>query len=216
MIYSKIYNPITKKFVNIKSKQGKKILETYINQNGGGMTIDKILQIISGLSCPISHDLMVDPVIISSGITFERAEIEHWLSMGKRSCPSTNIEIIPSVIIDNIKTRECIIELKKIILEELKNLEMESKKFQDRDLYDKTQAIIQQLENHSEKLVSWEQNRSSEREAEKRAATMPKPNTLLGRLMEAPSSNSPRELSNPLPSSSGNRPIMFGTNPDRQ
>lgn len=226
MKYSKIYNPLTKRLVNIKSKQGKKILENYINQNGGGMTIDEILRLLSGLSCPISLDLMVDPVIISSGITFERAQIEEWFSLGNRFCPFTKTPIISPTIFENTKTRECIIEFKKIITEELKILELQSLKSQDKDLYDKTQSILKQLEAHNEKFASWEQNRSEKRKAEKTAATMPRPNTLLGSLLASDntrrnSSMAPgvdtsvhTELSSPLPSNSTNRPLMFGTNVD--
>ena len=226
MKYSKILNPITKRLVNIKSKQGKKILENYINQNGGGMTIDEILRLLSGLSCSISLDLMVDPVIISLGITFEREQIEEWFSLGNRFCPFTKIPIISPIIIENTKTRECIIEFKKIILEELKNLEIQSLKSHDKDLYEKTQSILKQLEAHNEKFASWEQNRSKKREAEKIAVTMPRPNTLLNSLLA--SDNTRRdisvassadtsvhaELSSPMPTDSTNRPLMFGTNVD--
>ncbi|XP_078447247.1 U-box domain-containing protein 45-like [Wolffia australiana] len=41
------------------------------------------------LYCPISLQLMYDPVIISSGQTYERACIEKWLSEGHRTCPKT-------------------------------------------------------------------------------------------------------------------------------
>lgn len=41
--------------------------------------------------CPISLDLMRDPVIISTGITFDRDNIERWIFSGKRkTCPVTN------------------------------------------------------------------------------------------------------------------------------
>ena len=48
------------------------------------MTLEEILKLLSGLSCPISLDLMVDPVIIASGITFERTQIGEWFSLGNR------------------------------------------------------------------------------------------------------------------------------------
>lgn len=226
MKYSKIYNPLTKRLVNIKSKQGKKILENYINQNGGGMTIDEILRLLSGLSCPISLDLMVDPVIISSGITFERAQIEEWFRLGNRFCPSTKIPLISPTIFENTKTRDCIIEFKKIIIEDLKNLEIQSIKSQDKDLYDNTQSILKQLEAHNEKFASWEQNRAEKREAEKRSAIMPRPNTLLGHLIatdntrrdismvSAVDTTANAESSSALPSNSTNPPLMFGTNVD--
>ncbi|XP_065851564.1 U-box domain-containing protein 21-like [Euphorbia lathyris] len=40
--------------------------------------------------CPISLDLMKDPVTLSSGITYDRESIESWLQNGNFSCPVTN------------------------------------------------------------------------------------------------------------------------------
>ncbi|KAK4476479.1 hypothetical protein RD792_015633 [Penstemon davidsonii] len=40
--------------------------------------------------CPISMELMKDPVIISTGVTYDRINIEKWfLTYEKRSCPAT-------------------------------------------------------------------------------------------------------------------------------
>jgi hypothetical protein len=40
--------------------------------------------------CPISLDLMKDPVTLSSGITYDRESIEAWLEGGSFTCPATN------------------------------------------------------------------------------------------------------------------------------
>ncbi|KAF9667473.1 hypothetical protein SADUNF_Sadunf15G0026700 [Salix dunnii] len=40
--------------------------------------------------CPISLDLMKDPVSLSSGITYDRESIETWLNGGNFTCPVTN------------------------------------------------------------------------------------------------------------------------------
>ncbi|XP_028756642.1 U-box domain-containing protein 21-like [Neltuma alba] len=40
--------------------------------------------------CPVSLDLMKDPVTLSSGITYDRASIERWLEDGNFTCPVTN------------------------------------------------------------------------------------------------------------------------------
>ncbi|KAI4379072.1 hypothetical protein MLD38_005412 [Melastoma candidum] len=37
--------------------------------------------------CPISLDLMKDPVTMSSGITYDRESIEAWMEAGNRTCP---------------------------------------------------------------------------------------------------------------------------------
>ncbi|KAK7839696.1 u-box domain-containing protein 12 [Quercus suber] len=39
--------------------------------------------------CPISHELMRDPVITCTGQTYERASIETWLNEENRNCPVT-------------------------------------------------------------------------------------------------------------------------------
>ncbi|CBI26797.3 unnamed protein product, partial [Vitis vinifera] len=40
--------------------------------------------------CPISLDLMKDPVTLSTGITYDRESIEMWIEAGNRTCPITN------------------------------------------------------------------------------------------------------------------------------
>lgn len=43
--------------------------------------------------CPISLQLMYDPVIISSGQTYERVCIEKWFSDGHNNCPKTQQQL---------------------------------------------------------------------------------------------------------------------------
>ncbi|KAE9603061.1 hypothetical protein Lal_00042402 [Lupinus albus] len=45
------------------------------------------------LRCPISLQLMYDPVIIGSGQTFERVCIEKWFSDGHNTCPKTQHQL---------------------------------------------------------------------------------------------------------------------------
>ncbi|KAJ7970243.1 RING-type E3 ubiquitin transferase [Quillaja saponaria] len=40
--------------------------------------------------CPISLDLMKDPVTLSTGITYDRESIERWFEAGNCTCPVTN------------------------------------------------------------------------------------------------------------------------------
>ncbi|XP_019171258.1 PREDICTED: U-box domain-containing protein 21-like [Ipomoea nil] len=56
------------------------------NKNGGG---GRELRIPSNFVCPISLDLMKDPVMLSTGITYDRDGIEAWLEAGNRTCPLT-------------------------------------------------------------------------------------------------------------------------------
>ncbi|KAI4354218.1 hypothetical protein L6164_003106 [Bauhinia variegata] len=39
--------------------------------------------------CPLSKELMRDPVIVASGMTYDRAFIQQWLRTGNRICPQT-------------------------------------------------------------------------------------------------------------------------------
>ncbi|XP_068667561.1 U-box domain-containing protein 8-like [Aristolochia californica] len=43
--------------------------------------------------CPISLEIMSDPVILSSGHTFDRASIQRWLDSGNRTCPITKLPL---------------------------------------------------------------------------------------------------------------------------
>lgn len=45
------------------------------------------------LRCPISLQLMYDPVIIDSGQTYERICIERWFSDGHKICPKTQLKL---------------------------------------------------------------------------------------------------------------------------
>ncbi|KAK9282494.1 hypothetical protein L1049_005413 [Liquidambar formosana] len=40
--------------------------------------------------CPLSLELMLDPVIVASGQTYERASIQKWLDHGLNICPKTH------------------------------------------------------------------------------------------------------------------------------
>lgn len=54
------------------------------------MNPDVELTIPSHFRCPISLDLMKDPVTLSSGITYDRENIEKWIEDGNQTCPVTN------------------------------------------------------------------------------------------------------------------------------
>ncbi|KAM7265108.1 hypothetical protein ACFE04_002791 [Oxalis oulophora] len=43
--------------------------------------------------CPISLEIMSDPVILPSGHTFDRSSIQRWLDSGHRSCPITKLPL---------------------------------------------------------------------------------------------------------------------------
>ncbi|KAK9290129.1 hypothetical protein L1049_008294 [Liquidambar formosana] len=58
--------------------------------------------------CPISLDLMKDPVIISTGQTYERACIKKWLEAGHGTCPKTQQILHSSTLTPNYVLRSLI------------------------------------------------------------------------------------------------------------
>uniref|UniRef100_A0A804UHR6 RING-type E3 ubiquitin transferase n=1 Tax=Zea mays TaxID=4577 RepID=A0A804UHR6_MAIZE len=60
---------------------------------GGGPRSGNISVPPEELRCPISLQLMYDPVIISSGQTYERICIEKWFNDGHSTCPKTQQQL---------------------------------------------------------------------------------------------------------------------------
>ncbi|GMJ06734.1 plant U-box 23 [Hibiscus trionum] len=59
--------------------------------------------------CPISLEIMKDPVTVSTGITYDRASIEQWLFSGKNTaCPVTKQVISDSELVPNHTLRRLI------------------------------------------------------------------------------------------------------------
>ncbi|KDR17621.1 WD repeat, SAM and U-box domain-containing protein 1 [Zootermopsis nevadensis] len=59
--------------------------------------------------CPITHEIMHDPVICSDGFTYEWAAINEWFLSGKFSSPMTNAHLTDTQLTSNtnLKTRIC-------------------------------------------------------------------------------------------------------------
>ncbi|URE35599.1 U-box domain-containing protein 9 [Musa troglodytarum] len=58
--------------------------------------------------CPISAELMRDPVVVASGQTYDRAFIEEWLSSGNRTCPQTQRVLSDTTLTPNHLVRSMI------------------------------------------------------------------------------------------------------------
>ncbi|XP_066331538.1 U-box domain-containing protein 9-like [Miscanthus floridulus] len=58
--------------------------------------------------CPISSELMRDPVVLASGQTYDRRFIQEWLSAGNRTCPQTQQVLSNTIIIPNHLVRSMI------------------------------------------------------------------------------------------------------------
>merc|ERR1711964_780332 len=51
--------------------------------------------------CPITHEVMRDPVMASDGQTYEREAIESWFKEGKMTSPITNETLSDQKLIPN-------------------------------------------------------------------------------------------------------------------
>ncbi|KAL6977498.1 E3 ubiquitin-protein ligase pub1 [Sarracenia purpurea var. burkii] len=58
--------------------------------------------------CPISLDLMRDPVIISSGQTYDRNSIAQWINSGHNTCPKTGQRLTHMALIPNYALKSLI------------------------------------------------------------------------------------------------------------
>lgn len=62
--------------------------------------------------CPLCLEIMVDPVIVASGQTFERRSIEKWIDAGHRTCPKTgqpleHLSLAPNYALRNLIKQWC-------------------------------------------------------------------------------------------------------------
>ncbi|XP_010547136.1 PREDICTED: U-box domain-containing protein 9-like [Tarenaya hassleriana] len=68
--------------------------------------------------CPLSNELMRDPVVLASGQTFDRPSIQKWLSSGNKTCPKTQQVLSHTALTPNVLIRELISKwCKKVGLE---------------------------------------------------------------------------------------------------
>ncbi|WOL11367.1 U-box domain-containing protein 9-like [Canna indica] len=58
--------------------------------------------------CPISAELMRDPVILASGQTYDRPFIQEWLNSGNRTCPQTQQVLSDTTLTPNHLVRSMI------------------------------------------------------------------------------------------------------------
>ncbi|KAL5753083.1 hypothetical protein ACOSP7_023254 [Xanthoceras sorbifolium] len=58
--------------------------------------------------CPLSLELMTDPVIVASGQTYERAFIKKWIDLGLTVCPKTRQTLAHTTLIPNYTVKALI------------------------------------------------------------------------------------------------------------
>ncbi|CAL4960707.1 unnamed protein product [Urochloa decumbens] len=62
--------------------------------------------------CPITLDIMREPVVVASGQTYDRESIARWFESGKSTCPKTgqvltNLELVPNKALKNLIAKWC-------------------------------------------------------------------------------------------------------------
>ncbi|KAG7959988.1 hypothetical protein I3843_10G097900 [Carya illinoinensis] len=60
--------------------------------------------------CPISLDMMRDPVIISTGQTYDRCSIARWMEEGHCNCPKTGQMLVHTRLVPNRALRNLIVQ----------------------------------------------------------------------------------------------------------
>ena len=69
--------------------------------------------------CPISCEIMLDPVVAADGHTYERRCLEEWLATGARTSPATNAPLAHLNLTPSHAFKSLITEF----LEEMRELE---------------------------------------------------------------------------------------------
>ncbi|PON70477.1 Coatomer beta subunit [Parasponia andersonii] len=72
--------------------------------------LDLGVQIPYHFRCPISLELMRDPVTVSTGQTYDRPSIESWVATGNTTCPVTRAPLTDFTLIPNHTLRRLIQE----------------------------------------------------------------------------------------------------------
>lgn len=60
--------------------------------------------------CPLSKELMRDPVIVATGLTYDKPFIQKWLKAGNRTCPQTQQVLSHTILTPNHLIREMILQ----------------------------------------------------------------------------------------------------------
>ncbi|CAD6202847.1 unnamed protein product [Miscanthus lutarioriparius] len=79
-----------------------------VSLGGGGSSSSVELAIPAHFRCPISLDLMRDPVTAPTGITYDRESIEAWLDTGRATCPVTHAPLRHEDLVPNHAIRRVI------------------------------------------------------------------------------------------------------------
>ncbi|PON98188.1 Beta-catenin [Trema orientale] len=85
------------------------------NKGAGAGEIKKreVIVIPDDYLCPISLELMRDPVIVATGQTYERSYIQRWIDCGNKTCPKTqqkleNLTLTPNYVLRSLINQWCV------------------------------------------------------------------------------------------------------------
>jgi len=87
----------------IQDKNDEQLEKQIINTGGNNM--------LDCFTCPLTREIFRDPVILSDGFTYEREAIQHWLNLGNRRSPMTNMELINIDLVPNHVIKQALNEL---------------------------------------------------------------------------------------------------------
>ncbi|CDY54132.1 BnaC01g43110D [Brassica napus] len=63
---------------------------------------------VDDLRCPISLEIMNDPVVLETGHTYDRSSIAKWFSAGNITCPKTGKNLESTVLVGNVSVKQVI------------------------------------------------------------------------------------------------------------
>ncbi|XP_019164063.1 PREDICTED: U-box domain-containing protein 18-like [Ipomoea nil] len=85
-----------------------------MTSSGGGRRNDDVIRSLNpeDFRCPITLELMTDPVTLSTGHTYDRSSILKWFKAGNHTCPITgerliNIDLVPNLALKQIIRQYC-------------------------------------------------------------------------------------------------------------
>ncbi|KAF8053514.1 hypothetical protein N665_1408s0006 [Sinapis alba] len=100
---------LIKDFVQLETDNSEDQKVGVNNSSSNGQTSTAAIPVIpDDFRCPISLEMMRDPVIVSTGQTYERTCIEKWLEAGHSTCPKTQQALTSTTLTPNYVLRSLI------------------------------------------------------------------------------------------------------------
>ncbi|KAK9998017.1 hypothetical protein SO802_017620 [Lithocarpus litseifolius] len=87
----------------------------YLKQSNNTLSFkldDHAFTVPQEFRCPISKELMKDPVVLATGQTYDRAFIQRWFNEGNRTCPQTqqvlsHLDLTPNQLVKEMISQWC-------------------------------------------------------------------------------------------------------------